>query len=288
MKREINANSSSLFHFTKRLNILKRIIADGIRFSFAYETLAEPIKDMGVAIPMVSFCDIPITRTGKHRKRYGEYMIGLDKEFLIGCYNEIINPVMYVHSVNMEKVINSFSDIRSKLLEEEINVIASISKSEFEQKGLEILKDSNWKEQIERLANYKFNIGFVLGLTKPYYDEYTNECYYEEREWRAFWPDRMKECTDWKWPITRKIYDYNKDIWNEEIGKNKENYITLPKGYLYFAITHIVVKKESQRQEIINLIMNSKTIFGSENVSKEERLILVSKISSFESITQDY
>lgn len=286
MKREINANSSSLFHFTKRFNILKRIISDGIRFSFAYETLAELIKDMGFALPMVSFCDIPITRTSRHKKKYGEYMIGLDKEFLIDCYNEIINPVIYVHSVNLQKAVDSFHSLNAKLLDDMVNT--SGFRPEFEHKGLEILKDPNWEKQIERLANYRFYMMFILGLTKPYYDEHTKECYYDEREWRAFWPDHLNENTDWKWPITREIYDGNKDAWNEDIGKNKENYITLSEGYLYYAITHIVVKKESQRQEIINLIMNSKTIFGCENVSKEERLILVSKVSSFECIDQDY
>lgn len=38
-----NINSSSLFHFTKELDTLKKILVNGLRYSFAYEQYSKEI-----------------------------------------------------------------------------------------------------------------------------------------------------------------------------------------------------------------------------------------------------
>ena len=113
-----NINASSLFHFTKKKETLKSILSNGLRFSYAFESISPQItaninypsnpsiveelyKDTGVAIPMMSFCDIPITRTSSHMDHYGKYMIGFAKKLLTELYKPIINPVLYIHSGNL-------------------------------------------------------------------------------------------------------------------------------------------------------------------------------------------
>lgn len=99
------SNSSSLFHFTRNLKTLKSIIKNGLRFSYAIEKIPSGSFDdyptngdkpefiyNEVAIPMVSFCDIPLMRTSQHSKKYGKYVIGLDKSFITYIYSKIITP----------------------------------------------------------------------------------------------------------------------------------------------------------------------------------------------------
>jgi hypothetical protein len=64
----MNARTKNLFHLTKKFDTLLRILEEGFwpRYSL------EDIKWLGipetpkVAWPMVSFCDIPISRLGAH------------------------------------------------------------------------------------------------------------------------------------------------------------------------------------------------------------------------------
>ena len=76
-------NTGTLFHFTKDLNTLKKILKEGFRVTYCKEYFG----DSFMGIPMVSFCDIPLSRTDQHTKDYGKYVIGLDKEMLLANKN---------------------------------------------------------------------------------------------------------------------------------------------------------------------------------------------------------
>lgn len=301
MQRFNKINSSSLCHFTKRLDVLQNIVRNGIRFSFAFENLSSEIianfeypdnpkcishifKNAGVAIPMVSFCDIPITRAVDHIAKYGQYMIGLNKELIIDIYNEIINPVFYIHSDNLYQSIDDISRVYAEATNQQIQQIVNIGNTIACPTQNDLEKLAKQSPYIDR----KINIRFIIGLSKPCYSEDGEWCYYDEREWRAFWPDGMNDETSWKWGITFEDYLSSRNGWNKDLTSDKTNYITIPEGFLYKGITHIVVKSDSQIQKMIDLIMKSKTIFGQTNVSQKERLILVSKVTSLERIAQDY
>ena len=107
-------NSSSLFHFTDEFGKFKEILTKGLRFSYCYEPYNDVvakqgwdfefkigrkvIKCKGIAIPMICFCDIPLLRTKQHRKKYGNYMIGFNREALIKIINStdyMLNPVSF-------------------------------------------------------------------------------------------------------------------------------------------------------------------------------------------------
>ena len=86
---------NTLFHFTKKLTNLQSILQNGLRFSYCFEEFGD---GNGIALPMVCFCDIPLLRTPQHRKRYGNYMIGLTKDFFRQDTTFKLNPVMYRYS----------------------------------------------------------------------------------------------------------------------------------------------------------------------------------------------
>ncbi len=86
--------SDNLFHFTKSLDILKLILGDGIHPRFCLEDIEwfgmEGRKYL--AFPMSCFCDIPLSRISEHTDFYGNYGIGLTKDW--GRKNNL-NPVAY-------------------------------------------------------------------------------------------------------------------------------------------------------------------------------------------------
>ena len=112
----MKSSSASLFHYTKKANGLFGIIEHGFRYSYCFEVFDETIsrfiyrpavemakllcsyeEKYGIAIPMICFCDIPISRADGHRANYGDFCIGLNKE-MVRAQLPNINPVLYQSS----------------------------------------------------------------------------------------------------------------------------------------------------------------------------------------------
>ena len=88
-----NSHTDTLFHYTQKEDTLISILKDGFKFSYSKEDI---IHDVFLAIPMISFCDIPLSISSEHSKKYGKYAIGLSKKNLIRDYPEYLNPVNYI------------------------------------------------------------------------------------------------------------------------------------------------------------------------------------------------
>lgn len=92
--RGLSANT--LFHFTSSLDNLINILTNEFHPNFCLENLNVllrlPIPE--TAIPMLSFCDIPLSQTGFHLSVYGDYGIGMTKSW--GKQNGI-SPVLYTY-----------------------------------------------------------------------------------------------------------------------------------------------------------------------------------------------
>jgi Putative abortive phage resistance protein AbiGi, antitoxin len=94
-------SSNTLFHFTGSLENLIGILINEFRprlsvESFDYVAQHLPLNsvDRESGIPMVCFCDIPLSQVGRHMEHYGSYGIGLDKDW--GIANGV-SPVFYTH-----------------------------------------------------------------------------------------------------------------------------------------------------------------------------------------------
>jgi hypothetical protein len=87
-------SSATLFHFTRSLDTLKRILDGGLRPFYS----SEDLQMFGVkecpGIPMVSLCDIPLSQTKTHVGDYGRYAIGFDKKWGMG---KNVSPVHYIY-----------------------------------------------------------------------------------------------------------------------------------------------------------------------------------------------
>lgn len=92
--------SHTLFHFTKSKDALLSIMKEGFWPRFCQEDISwTGIVDCGfMAYPMVSFCDIPISRLDEHIDFYGRFGIGLSREWAVK--NEL-NPVLYISGQNI-------------------------------------------------------------------------------------------------------------------------------------------------------------------------------------------
>lgn len=85
--------SDNLFHFTKNIEFLKSILLNGFHPRYCLEdTKWLNTKHDFIAYPMICFCDIPISRISDHTDFYGEYGLGLTKNW--GLTNKL-NPVIY-------------------------------------------------------------------------------------------------------------------------------------------------------------------------------------------------
>lgn len=92
------SNSNSLFHYTRTYDNLCGILRNGFKPNYCKETL---LNGSIIGLPLVSFCDIPITRANDFRK-YGKYAIGMERNWGI---SEGINPITYIVSDNISKHI---------------------------------------------------------------------------------------------------------------------------------------------------------------------------------------
>lgn len=100
----MSPRSNTLFHFTKNLEILKYILKRGFWPRYCLEDMSWlGMKTTEfVAFPMVCFCDIPLSRVEEHVKFYGEFGIGLTKEW---AKSNGLTPIHYIApSSNMPEI----------------------------------------------------------------------------------------------------------------------------------------------------------------------------------------
>ena len=95
-------SSNTLFHMTPSFENIKGILTYGFYPHYCLENLGFLSEDNfhELPIPMVSFCDIPLSRIKRHLNKYGNYGIGMKKEWgmTIG-----ISPVFYIENKSKTK-----------------------------------------------------------------------------------------------------------------------------------------------------------------------------------------
>ncbi|MCH5235889.1 MAG: hypothetical protein J1E16_11395 [Muribaculaceae bacterium] len=291
-------NSSSFFHFTSSIDILKCIIEKGLRYSFCFEPYPSKKKrSKGCAIPMICFCDIPLTRTLEHTKVYGKYSIGLDKEISVGELKELINPVLYLSSPYLNNNIIELQ-AEDKYLSNYLCSINGINKKKLNQlcdniydydkvsEAIEIVEPSSSEHYLRYIENQK-TLYFLLGYSKTTFSgsKPNNFDNYNEREWRII-PLYSPKNANWEVDITEAKYSKIRNLLND-----KAPFLIIYPSH-YFAINYIMVNKEDEIEEITDFILSSKTIFGGNlgftKRDMKKRYSLLSKLISFERIEKDF
>lgn len=203
---------------------------------------------------MVSFCDIPLSLVYRHMTKYGNYGIGMSKDW---AERNMLNPVLYLRRGSQT----------TRILNDVLNVVVKDVKG-VRKLGIEI-------ESLTKLRDLLINF---FTFTKPF-DCLTKDVkitkYYDEREWR-YVPDPSS-------------YDGVKIILKETQFKDpllSEENEKLKKAKLRFEpsdINYIIIKEETERLDLLEEIGRIKREY-----ERHTRSVLLSKIISAEQIFQDF
>lgn len=271
--------TSSLFHFTKKLDVLKSILRTGIVPNFCKEDLSYEDRKRIVGVPMVSFCDIPLTRTSGFKQRYGEFAIGLSKDWAI---RNKINPILYVNDLRILYSLSFFNSYRQSLQEE-------VKKRGGNEKGINVnLRSPESLEGIKFFINWN-NANDAIYCLYGYVKKYNSPgprgkevVNYIENEWRYV---VTGEGANWKW--SEKEYK----AWRGG-GEKPEPTEALKNFKLKFKvddISYIIVEKDDQISDMVDYILGLESIGGNdEPMPDDDKKLLLTKIISQEKIEKDF
>jgi len=294
-----NIRTSSLFHFTKEIGILKLLITNGIYPNYCKENLqyyneqGEVITNV-YGIPMVSFCDIPLSRSKDFRERYGNFAISLNKKWVKDNHN-FINPVIYAKDINILRAlytIQNFTQITDNMIGSSggsMDVDFSNPQSAC-QKMLLFINNNQLKD------NTKSLFGYAKKYQNDKDDSRPDQINYIENEWRYIIPEgdgiewfkSIKEYNDWRGDENTKKPDPTKELIKRKLS------------FFLDDISSIVVNSEDDVNTMIDFLVDLKTIGGNPIVPSKEiehdeqkkietaHLRLASKIISFEKIEADF
>ncbi len=255
----MNLSSATLFHFTKEFEYLKSILEFGFYPRYCMENIQSVDRNSGVkkkikkAIPMVCFCDIPLSQVKNHIEFYGNYGIGLKKSW---GQSAGLNPLLYLDKNSL---------LSDHLVELSNEIFTEDKKDKPEHKKL--------KKAYHEIIRY----------TKPYrgenFDRNTSKViedyiFYNEREWRF-----VPQISD-----NEEIPIYLKeDEFNSTDYKNKCNECMKECGLKFELsdISYLIVQHDFEIARIIEFIEKC-------NFKYSETKLLISKIQTKEQIMQDF
>jgi len=259
--RNNTISANTLFHFTKTIDNIRNILTNTFSPRYCLEHMAfMENENLDLAIPMVCFCDIPLSQIIDHIDTYGEYAIGLNKEWAM---SKGISPILYLYNDSTtNKVINELFkttvrlDNVRKLLKKDLTKLATF----------------DFLELLYYCKSYKGKM-WRDGKLKE------NKTFYNEREWR-FVPNLNElELINPRLLINKEEFD--------DFSKRSEYNHQIEHFTLRFSpkdIKYIIISKESERLEMVNMIEHIKGNYYSMNDLKE----LNSKIISVEQIKEDF
>jgi hypothetical protein len=171
-------SSNSIIHFSNKKG-LEGILGKNFGMKYCKETLYTNYSDpIELYVPMISFCDIPLSETKEHIGKYGNYGIGLTKEW---AKNNNLNPVLYIeqNSYLTRSYISVFKDTKDTK---------------------EMTAKKNTLNILRYMKNYEADLLRGRKITKNYR-------FSDEREWRYVADINSANI---KFLITKAEYDKNK------------------------------------------------------------------------------
>lgn len=212
-------SSNSLIHLTSTLKALEGILSECFRLKYCKETCDWQQERSILYIPMVSFCDIPLSQIKDHISSYGHYGVGLTKEWAI---RNQLNPVLYMQknsnlSKSYEKALSHISDIETDNHE---------TKNAYYQLTDVARYTKNYEGDLERKGEVRKNYRFS-----------------DEREWRHI-PDLDEKCA---------AFYTDTEFADDNVRKKAADSISEMR--LEFEpndIKYIIIKDENEITDIIN------------------------------------
>jgi Putative abortive phage resistance protein AbiGi, antitoxin len=262
-------SSNSIFHFTDSAENLLAILKNGVSPRYCLENFsmfnfgAEEEK-LELAVPMVAFCDIPLSKVKYHLSFYGNYGIAFSKDWGV---QQGISPILYIDPKS--ETTKSIQDAVYYF----VNNIEDYSKAD----NLKATFSNTTYQKLLRLIRF----------TKPYQGEfwrkgkYLEETirFYDEREWR-YVPDlRLGENELLPW-IKKEDFlkDINRSALNTRLGESYS---------LRFKpddVRYIIIEKDIDIIDIVEYIeKNLENQYNKKDIKK-----LISRVLTKEQIEEDF
>lgn len=254
--------AKTLFHFTGKneqsenaIDTILSILKDGFRAGYCPEVLEDIKNQININenphiafIPMICFCDIRLSQIKNHVENYGNYGIGLKKDF---TNHQRLNPVHYINFTSGLHDTLGFILVCSKMV---INEDAIIGIFKDIQQGHVISSNStrpiNIPETIDpifkALQDLRLGIVKLSAMQKPVRGYYLNKDsilksnqyesksvnFYNEREWR-----HIPELNEDEIIVQKDLFIKNQNLYNKSLEDknllfdidNDVNYIILNK-----------------------------------------------------------
>lgn len=307
-----NITANTLFHFTAKealLNILKT----GFRPNYSLEMGLSFGSDVPeLLVPMVCFCDLPISKVERHingydweyqgatyaSKKYGQYGLGMTKDW---GRRKRLNPVTYVaqESYVMEFLTHMDHELRylCKELQEmwDKSLVDPTIKNYYNNPIAQFM--SIGRPPLPReyatlmsAAIALSNSAAFAGYVKPYTDYRTGQLYYDEREWRCCVPYTRRY--DGTAPIffkrgnkvvpTGQHEFYEADLsYLEECKKNIADKYML--NFTSDDIKYIILKDEFEVHEVIQCMKDVPEKYDGIAIEK-----LITRIITCDQIREDF
>lgn len=247
--KNLSLSANALFHFTNSMENIESILKNEFYPNYSLEVIQtlDDEKDE-FAIPMVCFCDIPLSQTQAHTTEYGNYAIGLSKAW--GIKNNI-NPVLYTYKD--ARVVDFYTKMASQIDPDNFDnaIIFNSFIKPYEGK----LWDKKKKKYKEKLIRF-----------------------YDEREWR-FVPT-IDVSKDKIFPLMGKSMFLDDTVLNTHTDRLKNKKLSFEPN----DIKSIIVSKES---EILDMFEKVKRIKGHKYKPNDIK-ILQTRIISMEHIRENF
>lgn len=275
--------TSSLFHFTGKLENLKKILFEGLKPNFCKEDLCTQDYELIIGIPMVSFCDIPLTRITNFTNRYNEYAIGFSKEW---ADKKGVNPVLYA---NNQSILNSFRCIKDiqRRAKDRLQDLLTDNKEEYiESKYVPTPQAPYSREFIRSIAdddNLFYARTYLFGFSKKFNGYYKGkqQCNYDENEWRYIVKESLPN-NEWLW------FKEKYENWRGDETKKKTESIFSPLKFATEDINFIILRDDNQIARMIDYIDSLETFGGGGPLEEKQKKELMTKIISIERIKKDF
>ncbi|HEK21945.1 abortive infection system antitoxin AbiGi family protein [Mucilaginibacter sp.] len=242
-------SSNSLIHLTKEKQALKGILTEDFKIKYCVEKIITQTGILTYAVPMVSFCDIPMSEIKDHVSKYGSYGIGLTKQW--GQENRL-NPVFYVdqHSNVGNSYHRAFNDlfIAQRKRTNELNDT-----------------EANLLDVVRYMKNYEADLERNDEIIHDYR-------FADEKEWR-YVPTREEQS---KMVIKAEVYVQNKIKANEFLREQRVRFE--PKD-----IKYIIIQHDNEITEFIRTLRETKGKYSYDDVER-----LMTRIITVEQIISDF
>ena len=213
-------SSNILWHMTNSEAFFSILKSQELRYSYSLERVM-PIPQ-GVAFPMISMCDLPFSEIATTKWSYGDYAIGLSREWGL---KKGFSPVWY-------------SDYNSRMWRE-------LGKL-FEETGAS--KDGKYFDSLIYLFS---NIKFVQAPLKTSRKQFKNYRFYDEREYRLV--PYLEET--YKHGYQSFLMENAYELYKEDKGSSLLDYGV---DFSFEDVRYLIVKSYSNVREVKALLSKHK------------------------------